>query len=134
MKRIALLALAVFVGLGQKGDSGVRIKAFVCEKDGRDYCGKRHRQGFEPSRIRLEAYLRHDVGATDMQYGIVCAGEDEPRARSIVDLTLGPSPVYAVEHPDIAAGECWGVAVVYRRNQEPLVAKSEPIRILALDN
>ena len=99
----------MFICTAQAGDGPpLRIKAFVCEKSGSDWCGKRSQQGFEPARIRLEAYLRSDSGAVDLQYGVVCAGEQEPRAVSVVDLTLGPAPLYAVEHRDMAAGECWG--------------------------
>lgn len=133
MKRAGLLLLALLFCMAQKGDSPVHIKAFVCFKEGRDYCGRRARSGFEPARIRLEAYLKQIPDITDMQYGIVCADEDEPRAVSVVDLALGPAPVYFVEHPYISAGFCYGVAVVYRRDGKPLVARSEPIRILGRD-
>jgi hypothetical protein len=62
------------------------------------------RQIFEPAHVRLEAYERSTLDIVDMQYGLVCYGEDEPCARSIVDLTLGPSPVNAVDHPNQEAG------------------------------
>lgn len=124
MTRALALIVAVLMLAMQKGDAPVRIKAFVCFKEGRDYCATRAQSGFEPARIRLEAYLKQIPDITDMQYGLVCAGEDEPRARSVVDLSLGPAPVYTVEHPDIAAGRCLGVAVLYKRdgttNQRPI--------------
>lgn len=125
--------MAVLMLAMQKGDAPVHIKAFVCFKEGRDYCGKRARSGFEPARIRLEAYLKQIPDMTDMQYGLVCAGEDEPRAASVVDLSFGPAPVYFVEHPDIGAGTCYGVAVLYRRNEKPISARSDPVLILGRD-
>lgn len=135
MTRGLWLVIAVLVCTAQKGDAPpVRIKAFVCEASGRDLCGKRVRSGFEPARIRLEAYMTAMPGATDMQYGLLCDGEDEPRARSIVDLS-GPNvgPMYFVEHRGVEAGICYGVAVVYRRDGKPITARSEPVLILSRD-
>jgi hypothetical protein len=134
LTRALALIVAVFMLAAQKGDGPpVRIKAFVCFKEGRDYCGKRARSGFEPARIRLEAYLKQIPDVTDMQYGLVCAGEDAPRAYSVVDLARGTAPAYAVEHPDIGAGTCYGVAVLYRRNEKPISARSDPVLILSRD-
>lgn len=118
--------------MAQKGDGDpVKVKAFVCQPENRDPCGRRSQHGFEPARIRLEAYLRSDAHAVDMQYGLVCAGEDEPRARSVVDLSLSPSPVYTVEHRDIGAGDCYGSAILYRRDGSTISARSEMVRILS---
>lgn len=131
MKRAALLLACVLLLAMQKGDGPLHIKAFYCEKQNNDYCGKRSRSGFEPARIRLEAYISQIPDVTDMQYGIVCAGEDEPRAVSVVDLSgPGIGPMYFVEHKDIEAGTCYGVAVVYFRDGKTISARSDPVLIL----
>lgn len=131
VKRIAFLLLAVTALAMQKGDAPLRIKAFVCEREGKDPCGKRLRQGFEPVRVRLEAYVSRIPNIVDLSYGLVCQDEDEARAHSVVDLSWGPAPVYFVEHRDITAGFCWGAAILYTRDGSTITARSEPIRILA---
>lgn len=133
MKRAALLTILAFCCLALKDDQGtVRIKAFVCEKSGVDYCGKRHRAGIEPARVRLEVYLRQHPDNRAVGYGLDCDGEIVAESRGELDGE-GDPPLLFVEHRDISSGHCFGLARLARRNGEVFTARDGPLTILPRD-
>jgi hypothetical protein len=138
MARVLAFLIIVVCCLAQRGDAALeplRIKALICERGGvgdRDVCGKRTaKQAFEPARIRLEVYFAPHPDNRSIRYGLLCAGEDDPRAESGPYDVLPTDFLLFVEHPNIAAGDCFGVAVLGRANEPPIWAKDGPLRILS---
>jgi hypothetical protein len=132
VKRITLLLLAMLFCMAQSGDAPLHIKAFYCEKSGADYCGKRLRSGFEPARIRLEVYLSQHSDNRAIGYGLECDGWIVAESRGDLD-GHGDPPLLFVEHREISAGHCIGVARLARRDGTVITARSEPVVILSRD-
>lgn len=135
MRRACALIVAVLACSVQAGDAdlpAVSVRAMLCEPEGRDPCGKRRAKVLqEPSRIRVEVYLAQHPQNRDVIYGIACAGEQEPRAVSgPYSLEVTP-PLMFAEYGRQLAGECYGFAILVRRDGDTLRARDGPLRILA---
>jgi hypothetical protein len=139
MIRPLVLLVAVFMLAAQKGDAGLdplRIKIMICEKEGRDYCGKRTAKvAFEPARVRLEVLFAPHPDNREIIYGLRCEGEEEPRAVSGPYDILPTDFLLMVEHRDIGAGICFGVAQLARVKDGQVTrlnAQDGPVRVLAV--
>jgi hypothetical protein len=139
--RIVALGALLLIALAQKGDGHaldpLRIKAMLCEKEGRDYCGKRTAKVlFEPARVRLEVLFAPHPDNREIIYGLRCEGEDEPRAISGPYDVLPTDFLLIVEHRGIGEGVCFGVAQLARVHGETIErinAQDGPLRILRRD-
>ena len=131
MKRGAALILAVLLLAAQKGDAPLRVKAFLCFKEGRNYCASRSQIGYEPARVRIEVYLPQNRENRAVGYGLLCDNFIVAESRGELAGDSDP-PMLFVEHPDISAGDCYGVAKLARADGTVHEARSERIRIMAL--
>lgn len=135
MRNAALILLLIVSCLAQWGDAAMpplTVRAMVCEKVGRDVCGKRTAKVTRaPARIRVEVTFAQHPGNRWIEYGILCAGEDEPRGSSATDMNgTTDGPLLAREFVDLGEGECYGVAAITRKDGESVFAKSGSLQIL----
>jgi hypothetical protein len=141
MARAVALGAILLIAICQRGDGHaldpLRIRAMLCEKSGNDYCGKRTAKVlFEPARVRLEVLFAPHPDNKEIIYGLRCEGEEEPRAISGPYEVLPTDFLLLVEHRDIGAGTCFGVAQLARVHGEAVErinAQDGPLRILPRD-
>jgi hypothetical protein len=133
--RILLLLFAVLLCLCQRADSqmpDLRVRIQLCQPSGRDVCGKRTAKvTFAPARVRIEVYSAYHPDNRQLEYALMCAGEDAPRAES---LAAPVSALHFVEHREIGEGECYGIAALVRvkdGEQTVLRATDGPVQILS---
>ena len=133
--RTAVLLIGVVLAcVAQRADSqmpDLRVRVQLCQQEGRDVCGKRTAKvTFAPARVRIEVYTAQHPDNRQLEYALVCAGEDEPRASS---LAAPVSAMHFVEHRDIGEGECYASAALVRIKEgvtTVIRAKDGPLTIL----